>query len=359
MTAREALAKAMLPALRRPPCAVSFSGGVDSSGVLALAVRVARENGLADPVPVSLRFPAVRTTEESTWQELVVSHLELSDWQRIEIGGELDFLGETARAALEAHGLLWPANAHFHVPVFAQATGGSVLTGLDGDGLFRGWRWQRARTVLAHPTTASPRDALRVLLAGAPSSVRAASIFARQPDYRSWLRPVASWRLRGMLALEAGAEPNRWDTRVPWYARRRYLRLGVHSLALLARPQDVHVVHPFLDERFLATLAAGGGRAGYGTRGQAMGAILGDLLPSELFERRTKGEFGRALWGEQARAFAAGWDGRGVDRELIDPEALALAWKAENPPLAAATLLQAAWLAARFSQGRDANVSVN
>ena len=345
-TEREALADAVLPALERSPCAVSFSGGLDSSVVLALAVGVARERGLPDPVPVSLRFPGVASTQESEWQELVVSHLGLSDWQRVEIGGELDFLGEAARAGLAAHGLLWPANAHFHVPVFAWAGGGSVLTGLDGDGLFRGWRWQRARAALAHSGGAEPRDALRILLASAPAPLRGAGIFTRLPARHPWLLPAAGLRLRARLAVETGNEPSRWDARIKWYARQRYLKLGIHSLALLAHAHDVQVVHPLLDPGVLATLAARGGRAGYGTREQAMSGLFGPLLPRELFARRTKGEFGAALWGEQARAFAAGWDGRGLDLDLIDPEALARAWQAENPPLAAATLLQAAWLAA-------------
>jgi asparagine synthase (glutamine-hydrolysing) len=144
---------------------------------------------------------------------------------------------------------------------------------------------------------------------------------------------------------------------VEWYARRRYLRLGLHSLALLAEPYGVKVVHPLLDHRFLATVAARGGRSGYGTRAQAMRALLGNLLPAELFARRTKGEFGRALWGEQARKFAASWDRRGLDLELIDPEALARAWRAENPPMAAATLLQAAWLASMRSASEASSPS--
>jgi hypothetical protein len=344
---RDALAEAVLPALKRSPCVVSFSGGIDSSAVLALAVSVARERGLEDPIPISLRFPSVRSTQESAWQELVVSHLGLSDWQRIDIGPELDFLGEAARAGLAAHGLLWPANAHFHVPVFARAAGGSVLTGLDGDGLFRSWRWQRARSAVVHPETAVPRDALRALLAFSPPLLRGVAVFSRLPDHRPWLRPAARWRLRTMLALEAGKEPNRWDARVEWYARRRYLKLGVHSLALLAHAHDVQVVHPLLDPRVLSALVMRGGRTGYGTREQAIGILLGDLLPSELLRRQSKGEFGRALWGEQARTFAADWDGRGLDLALIDPEALTVAWQAENPPLSAATLLQAAWLETR------------
>jgi len=205
-----------------------------------------------------------------------------------------------------------------------------VLTGLDGDGLFRGWRWQRARAALARPGAAEPRDALRVALASAPPALRAAVLLSRLPAQRPWLRRPADWRVRARLAVAAGSEPSRWDTRIPWYASQRYLKLGLHSLALLAAAHHVDVVHPLLDPGVLAALAARGGRAGYGTREQAMGRLFGDLLPRALLARRTKAEFGAALWGEQAR---------------VDPEALARVWCRDNPPLAAATLLQAAWLA--------------
>ena len=43
---RGALEAAVLPALQRPPCLVSFSGGRDSSAVLAVAADVARRHGL-------------------------------------------------------------------------------------------------------------------------------------------------------------------------------------------------------------------------------------------------------------------------------------------------------------------------
>ena len=42
----EALEEAILPALQRAPCLVSFSGGRDSATVLAAAVRLARREGL-------------------------------------------------------------------------------------------------------------------------------------------------------------------------------------------------------------------------------------------------------------------------------------------------------------------------
>src|SRR5215210_5370570 len=46
-TPRGALERAILPGLLRPPCLVGFSGGRGSSVVLALAVDVARREGLA------------------------------------------------------------------------------------------------------------------------------------------------------------------------------------------------------------------------------------------------------------------------------------------------------------------------
>ncbi len=343
---REAIEAALLPALLRPPCAVSFSGGLDSSLILAVAVDVARRQQLEDPVPVTLRFAGIQSADETEWQEMVVSHLGLGNWETIAIDDELDFLGPIAQRALSKYGLLWPANVHFHVPVLARAAGGSLLTGIDGDGLFGGWRWQRARSAQLHRSR-RPRDGVRIALALAPAPVRAAGLFGRTPMYSEWLRPAARWRLRWILAQLAASEPNRWSERVNWYARQRHLKLGVASLEVLARDHDVQVVHPLLDRVFLAAVAAAGGRAGYGSRRAAMRKLFSDVLPSALFERRTKGEFGAAMWRESALAFARRWDASGLDAELIDVDALKSTWQEDNPPLAAATLLQAAWLAGK------------
>src|SRR4051794_22650674 len=65
-----ALERGLLRALRRPPCVVSFSGGRDSSAVLALAVDVARRHGLPEPVPVAMRFAGAPAADERRWQEL-------------------------------------------------------------------------------------------------------------------------------------------------------------------------------------------------------------------------------------------------------------------------------------------------
>jgi hypothetical protein len=244
---------------------------------------------------------------------------------------------------------LWPANAHFHLPVFERAAGGSVLTGLDGDGLLGSWRWQRAQAVIERRASVGLRDPLRVALALAPTPVRWAALAARQPVPVSWLRPRAARLLRLSLARELAGEPRTWPGRIEWYARRRYLQLAVHSLALLGSHHDVRVHHPLLDPEFLSALAARGGPAGYGSRLQAARALFGQLLPAEVIERRTKAEFGATLWGPQARGFACEWDGAGVDPALVDRDRLRAAWSQPNPPLAAATVLQGAWLAAMRS----------
>ena len=48
---RPTLERILLGALQRAPCVVAFSGGRDSSALLAEATRVARVHGLEDPVP--------------------------------------------------------------------------------------------------------------------------------------------------------------------------------------------------------------------------------------------------------------------------------------------------------------------
>lgn len=272
-------------------------------------------------------------------------HLGLVDWLRLDQGGELDFLGQLAREGLEAHGLLWPPNAHFHAPVLARAAGGTVLTGFDGDGLFGAWRWQRAASVLHRQCAPGARDALRVALALAPTPLRRAILVSRLRLPLTWLRPHAMRHVVHLLAGDEAAEPRRWDARLAHFEHERLVTVPMHSLALLAARHDVRAVHPLADRGFLAALARDGGRAGYGDRTSALRRLFGDLLPDDVLARHSKAEFGGAMWGEQAREFATRWDGTGVDHDLVEPDALRSAWAQTNPPLAAATLLQGAWLA--------------
>ncbi len=93
-----ALERALLVALRRPPCVVAFSGGRDSSVLLALAARLAEREGLEAPVAVTQRFPGIEETAEEEWQELVIRHVGISDWETIDHGdNELDVVGGLAQ----------------------------------------------------------------------------------------------------------------------------------------------------------------------------------------------------------------------------------------------------------------------
>jgi asparagine synthase (glutamine-hydrolysing) len=354
---RSALFQAVFAPLSHSPCVISFSGGWDSSLILAVAVGLAREHGLALPLPITIRFPGQALADESGWQELVIEHLGLKEWRRIEVTDELDFLGDIACDSLESLGLLWPPNAHFHAPIFGAAQGGAALTGFDGDGLFEGWRWARQWAVLRRHAPARPRDGLWMALALAPAPLRRMILAAwSEPPLRiSWLKPDARSRFLHEFALEGADEPRRWDRRVPWYSRRRWVTLTVQSLGLLAERHGAQVVHPLLDPRFLAALASDGGYGGYGNRAETIWRLFGDLLPARFFARHTKAVFGRALWGPRARAFAAAWDGAGVDHDLVDVAALRSSWALASPPLGAATLLQGAWLSAQEKQPSTAS----
>lgn len=303
---------------------------------------------------MTLRFPSVGTTEESAWQERVIAHLGLDEWERVELQDELDFLGPTARSGLNAHGQLWPPNAHFHAPIFQRARGGSALTGFDGDGLFTGWRWQTAASVLRRDARVSLRSALPLGLALAPRWVRRAVIGRRRRGFVSWLRPAANREYARGLACEAADQPRDFALWLEQYWSTRFLRIPIHSLSLLAADHDVHVVHPFADPQFLAALADLTGRAGLGDRTAAMRRLFSDLLPDEMLARPRKAEFGGAFWGEESRNFAAQWAGEGVDGDLVDHDALHAEWSKPNPHFGTATLIQGAWLATQTAAAGSA-----
>ena len=65
VTPVQVLEQTILAALLRPPCLVSFSGGRDSSGILAVATSLARREGLPLPIPATHRFPEADGTDET------------------------------------------------------------------------------------------------------------------------------------------------------------------------------------------------------------------------------------------------------------------------------------------------------
>lgn len=348
-SARAALEAAIRPALIRAPCVVSFSGGRDSSAMLALAVHVARREGLPMPVPVTVRFPGDAAAHEDEWQELVVSHLAVEDWQRITVDDELDLLGPFATSALRAHGALFPFNGYTYSPMFPFAKGGTMVTGLDGDGLLACWSSAAAGDVLARRRRAQPRDVLRLGLYAGPQLLRTAVYAHRLRRPHPWLTPDAEASSRRADATEIAEEPRHWDRRVDWWQRRRYLSLTTHFDDVLGAAAGVAMSHPLLDPAFLAAMSHLGGSHGPGDRTTVMRLLFADLLPDALLSRTSKAGFNTAFFNTYSRAFVARWDGGHVDPALVDRDRLRAAWSSPSPPNTTAMLLQATWLA---SEGR-------
>jgi hypothetical protein len=348
-----ALEHVCLPALRRPPCLISFSGGRDSSLVLAVATHVARREGLPLPIPATNRFPDVDHTDESRWQELLVRHLGLDEWHRLSFTDELEAVGPVARRVLRRHGLLWPFNAHFHAPLLEAASGGSLLTGIGGDEVFGESRWARAKAVITGRARPRPRDLPRVGLLASPTALRRAVLTRRPPVEFPWLRPDAQREFARLWAADQASEPVRFGPRLRRLQSLRALRVGLRSLDLLAADTGTTIAHPLATAEFGAAVAAVGGWHGFEDRTLAMRTLFGELLPETLLSRSTKARFEGAFWSDHSRALAASWNGAGADLSLVDPDALRAVWSQRQPDGHSCLLLQAAWLAGPRSDQLD------
>lgn len=323
-----ALERVVARALQRPPCLVSFSGGHDSSLVLAAATRTAHREHLPMPVPVTWRVTGAPGAEESARQEAVVAALGVTDWIRLPADDDLDFVGPVATGVLRRHGLLHPANAYFHAPLLSQAADGTLLTGVGGDQVLgrlrrprRPWWWPR----------------------GAGSA----------PPFR-WLHPAAARRVRRGLRREHRARPVRYDSRPSWVTGRRDLELTQMSLTLLGRDTGTQVVHPLLDPEFLKAICSSGlspdsdgGRAGL------LGRVFGDSYPEAVLHFRPKATFGEVFWRCHTRSLLAAWDGGGVDPSVVDPVRLRREWDRPQPDLCTAMLTQQVWLATKAGGGHE------
>ncbi len=342
---RAAVEAAVRRALRQAPCVVAFSGGRDSSIVLALALAVARREGLPLPIPITLEFDG-EGTRESDWQERVIAHLEVDEWVRVPLGEELDLLGDVATAGLRRHGLLYPANAHFIVPLASAAAGGSLLTGLAGDSVFGEWPWNDVARLLAGHRRPRPRDARRVVHWLAPGGARVLRCAASADCRRPWLHGAFGRRATLRLAQEAARTPRTWPGQVRAVCASRAWRLTEQNVSILAADHGAGAHAPFLDPAVLEALAVSGGRWGWGNRTATLKALFSDLLPDWILERTSKAEFSQPFFSANTRRFARAWDGRtGVDETAIDGEVLRATWLADRPNFQSSTLLQATWLA--------------
>lgn len=342
-TPRSVLDQLLRPALARPPCLVAFSGGRDSSAILAAAVALARREGLPLPVPVSRVFPQLPALDETTWQTLVVRHLGLRDWTRLPVEDELDLIGPVAGPSLRRHGLLYPALVHSMLPMLKLAGGGTLVTGEGGDevlGPGRGWPLRQLasrscpfrRLLRPAVTSLAPVTLRRVLLR---------RVLASRP--LAWLQPEArSEALRSMVD-DALRQPLFARSAVPLIIRQRGWQLGVASLGRLGASVQTRVLHPLMSEQFVAAVGASAPQLGFSSRTEAMEKLFGDLLPDPVVQRADKAEFTSAVFHRHSRRFAEAWDGSGIDETVVDVAALRREWASERPSALTNLLLQSAW----------------
>ncbi len=361
-TPRAALEEVLAAELVKGPCFVSFSGGRDSSALLAVALDVARRRGLPEPVALTLRYPGNADTEEASWQQLVIDRLCPKVWEIVAVDREAaEFLGPEGTASLRAHGLLWPPALHLETAWMGRASGATVITGEGGDEIFGAHRATSLQLLLRslREQRGDVRPALRKLAReAAPARIRLPSARRRiaGAGHLTWLRPPLRDQALDDLACIAAGEPWSWSETVRAYARTPALRLGLANRDWLATSFGARFAHPYLEPTFVDAVARQGGRLGYVDRTEAMRRLFGDLLPDALLARTTKASFNTAFHGDATRAFARSWDGSGVDPDIVDVEVLRSSWLAERVHPGTTPLLQAAWLATAGISPRTATL---
>lgn len=350
-TARAELEHELLCALQRPPCVVSFSGGRDSSVLLAISVKVARREGLPDPIPVTMRFAADPGSDESSWQEDVIRFLGIDEWTCIEGGESLDLLGAGGAGLLNHFGLLWPYNMVFALPMLDAARGGSMITGIGGDEAF--WpatdRYSRVRHALAdHRLITRGRDLRDLAIALIPAPVRGRGFAWRQrgtPNL-SWLTPEGTNKVRVELCTTNEPHPLHAGRAVLRSHDLRHFSIARTDTRRVAALYDVAWHLPFLSHGFLSAWATEVGRVGFSSRDESTAHVIGEDLPEHVVKRQTKAYFGSAFWGPATIEFARSTNRSMISNEFVRPDVLLDEWRSPNPHASATLLLQAAWLAA-------------
>jgi asparagine synthetase B (glutamine-hydrolysing) len=345
-----ALRAALLPAVRRTPCVVAFSGGRDSSLLLALAADLAARDGLDPPVALTFRYPGDPAADESAWQELVVDHLLgrglRVEWVRHDVTAELDNIGPLTAPVLRAHGgPTYPAGLGNTILLARYARGGGLVTGNGGDEVLGGHRIAVLRAVARRRGRGlTSADRRLVAACAAPAAVRGLLAY-RESGRVPWLRPA----LRRAALAEAmrAARPLRWDRSVWTALAPRAVAIGAETRGRVVESAGAALVEPLCDPAFVASYAAFCGRWGGLTRTAGTRLLADGLLPAPVVARRDKAAFNSSRFGQVSREFARSWDGFGVDDRLVDPVALRAAWLSDVPAPATAMLLQQAWLAAR------------
>jgi asparagine synthetase B (glutamine-hydrolysing) len=336
------------------PCHVLFSGGRDSSVVLAAAAGLARREGLDPPVPVTRVFPSEPDADEASWQQRVVRKLGLREWIRIEVDDELDVLGPLAREGLRRHGVVHPPTSYAQAFTLERLRGCAVITGEGGDEVFGSQRITPLTALIRRERPPTRRLCRAAASALAPAPVRRLEARAAAGVLdRPWLRPPLRRRAQSLALDDAVCQPLSWAAGTRHLLRHRGLRVGLTNLAAVAGECGVELVHPFLEPAFVDALARWGGWLGPVGRTAALRMLFGDLLPDALLRRTSKARFNLAAVNRHSCAFVHRWNGSGVDTTVVDVDVLRAAWTTQLPVPASLPLLQQAWLATEGGRSGD------
>jgi asparagine synthase (glutamine-hydrolysing) len=344
---RDAIEARLLDALRRPPCVVNFSGGRDSSSLLAVAAKVAAQHGLEPPIASTNRFRDAPEADERAWQEQVIAHVGVTEWVRHDFDDELDLLGPYARRVLEQFGVVHPVNAFFALPAVELAAGGSLVTGVGGDELFGVAPSDRFAWVLDRRFRPHARDLLVAARHATPFRVRAIALAHRAPRL-AWLRAPAQRELNRRYGEELASEHVWWGQQVRdtlWRARTRSMRNRTGRA--LAATRNAMLVTPFAEEGVLRAAAAQYPRCAWRSREEAMTSLFADVVPLAVLRRETKASFFAPFVHRHSRAFIAGWAGDGINGEIVDRDGLRAEWSEPQVDGRTFGLLQQAWLDTR------------
>lgn len=350
-TALSAFEDAVRAALVRPPCVVHFSGGRDSSAVLAVAASVARRDGLELPVPLTLRFPGQPETDEAPWQQLVIRHLKLREWARMDAAESSDLVGPQAQKVLRRHGVIWSPVLATRPPTMVLAAGGTLLTGEGGDEVL-GRRRAAALLSLgkAGGLRAGTGPARKVLGELLPRRQRQARWRERlrQSLGLQWLQPDVREDFLARSGAMWASEPFEWPRALQWVTSLRHVSLGLANMTALGTEMSAMVKAPFLSPGFVSALGGAFGSLGPDSRTTAMRALFSTVLPDELLARPTKAVFTLPAWGPCTRELVASWSGDGADPDLVDLDALRRHWAGPRPSALTFALVQSVWLAQEF-----------
>ena len=341
-----ALERAILPALLRGPCLVAFSGGRDSSLVLAVAAGLARREGLALPIPITKRYPNVASTDESSWQHMVIDHLGLREWLILDYTAETDLLGPSTKDSLSRYGVLWPPMAHTSATMLGHAAGGSLLTGEGGDSWFGAHRSTPLAVVFRHPRRANRAWTGRAARSAIPLQLRRRSIVAcAQGRVGDWVRPEAREQVVRRMVDDEMSASIWWRRSVGRLPRMKAIQMGSRNRHALASRWGVQYVDPIYSAGFTRALRQAGGLFGFSARTELMIALFSDFLPDQVLRRKDKVAFNEVAFGPGVKAFVDSWDGHGVDEHLVDTDRLQRSWAAAEMDARTFMLLHQTWLA--------------